>query len=99
MRRLLAVTGLILLAGCQTVSENRVSVDYYSIRGNSTADLDREIIRKGPKLTGGRHAVAVARIKITPNIRFKPDRRGCAVQSAKVTVDAKVTLPRWTGRA
>ncbi|EFL90349.1 DUF922 domain-containing protein [Ahrensia sp. R2A130] len=99
MRRLLAITGLILLAGCQSVSENRVSVDYYSIKGNSTADLDREILRKGPKLTGGRHAVAVARIKIIPQIRFKPTQNQCAIRSANVTVDAKVTLPKWTGRA
>jgi len=99
MRRLPAIAALMLLAGCQSVSENRVSVDYYSIKGNSTADLDREILRKGPKLTGGRHAVAVARIQIIPQIRFKQLSSGCAIGSAKVTVDAKVTLPKWAGRA
>jgi predicted secreted Zn-dependent protease len=77
---------------------SKVSVDYYSINGDSTAALDREIRNKGPRLDGGRHAVAVARIKMVPDVRFAHGENGCLVNSAKVHVDAKVTLPRWTGR-
>ncbi len=93
------VLPLFMLAGCQTWNKkNQVSVNYYNIKGNSTAALDREIRRKGPKIDGGRHAVAVARIKIVPNVAFQSYSGGCRVSRAKVTVDAKVTLPRWKGR-
>ncbi len=87
-----------MMAGCAQITSNRVAVDYYSISGNSTKSLDRQIKLKGPKLDGGRHAVAVARIKIVPNIKFRPLTDGCMISSSKVNVDAKVTLPRWTGR-
>ena len=60
--------------------------------------LDRQIRLKGPKVKGGRHAVAVARIRIIPDIKFRPAANGCTVSKAKVNVDARVTLPRWTGR-
>ena len=75
-----------------------MSVDFYQINGNSTAALDREIKRKGPRISGGRHAVAVARIKMMPTIKYQPSSTGCKISSAKVAVDAKVTLPQWSGR-
>ena len=97
-RGLTALAVLTILAGCQKITSNRVAVDYYSISGNSTKSLDKQIRLKGPKIKGGRHAVAVARIRIIPDIKFKPVAGGCAVSRSKVNVDAKVTLPRWTGR-
>ena len=33
-----------------------------------------------------------------PRITFEKFDRGCRVESAKVAVDARVTLPQWTGR-
>jgi len=87
-----------LLAGCASTQQSNVSVDFYSISGNSTAALDKEIKRKGPRVNGGRHAVAVARIRMIPNVEFDQRARTCHVSSAKVAVDAKVTLPHWTGR-
>jgi len=86
------------VSACSSTQSN-VSVDYYRISGNSTADLDREIERKGPKTASGRHAVAVARIRIIPNIAYGPTVGGCIVSRAKVAVKARVTLPTWTGRA
>ena len=89
---------ILVPAACQKLTSNRVAVDYYSISGNSTKSLDKQIRLKGPKINGGRHAVAVARIKIIPNIKFRSTTGGCRVSKSKVNVDAKVTLPRWTGR-
>lgn len=90
--------GCALVSGCQMATSNNVKVDYYAISGNSTTELDREIRRKGPKIGDNGHAVAVARIQMFPNVRY--NRRGdtCSVRSAKVAVNAHVTLPRWTGR-
>ena len=102
LNRIVAIIGLtvptLVLAGCQSTQQSQVSIDYYRITGNSTADLDAEIRRKGPKINGGSHAVAVARIKMLPRITFEKFDRGCRVESAKVAVDARVTLPQWTGR-
>ncbi|MEP0944264.1 MAG: DUF922 domain-containing protein [Rhizobiaceae bacterium] len=88
----------LVLAACQSTSQSQVSIDYYRISGNSTADLDKEIKRKGPKINGGQHAVAVARIKMFPKVTYERVAGGCRVESAKVSVDARVTLPQWTGR-
>lgn len=96
--RLGVITASLFLAGCVNTQKSNVSVDFYNISGNSTAALDREIKRKGPRLNGGRHAVAVARIKMIPNITYQPSAKGCDISKAKVAVDAKVTLPKWTGR-
>ncbi len=96
---LLLGLSLLGLSGCQVAQKSKVSVDYYQISGNSTAALDREIRSKGPRVHGGRNAVAVARIKIIPNIVFGPNKVTCSVTKAKVSVDARVTLPKWTGRA
>ncbi|MEL6947326.1 MAG: DUF922 domain-containing protein [Pseudomonadota bacterium] len=92
------VAGAMTLAGCQMTAQDKVSVDYYAISGNTTAALDREIKAKGPRIGDGRHAVAVARIRMIPTIRFKRLESGCKPTSVKVAVNARVTLPRWTGR-
>ncbi len=97
-RSLVLATTCALLVGCQLGASNDVKVDYYAISGNSTSELDREIRRKGPKIGDNGHAVAVARIQMFPNVKYARDGRFCAVRSAKVTVNARVTLPRWTGR-
>ena len=100
--RIVPILGLVLpalaLSACQSTQQSQVSIDYYRISGNSTADLNAEIKRKGPKINGGYHAVAVARIKMFPKITYERIDAGCRVESAKVTVDARVTLPQWTGR-
>lgn len=96
--RMIGLATVVLLAGCQQLTTNRVAVDYYAISGNSTKMLDRQIRLKGPKINGGRHAVAVARIRIIPDLKFRPVSTGCMISRARVNVDAKVTLPRWTGR-
>jgi len=96
--KVIALAAISMLAACQQLTSSRVAVDYYAISGDSTRSLDKQIRLKGPKVNGGRHAVAVARIRIVPDIKFRPSTRGCSVSKAKVNVDARVTLPRWTGR-
>ena len=88
-----------LLVGCQTSADNKVSIDYYQISGNSTAALDAQIKSKGPKVGGDRHAIAVARIRMIPDIKYASNKGSCAIQSADVAVNARVTLPEWKGRA
>ena len=100
------------LAGCQSADglttsafsggparTSSVSVDYYPIAGNSIQALDTQIKAKGPKIGHNRHAVAVARIAMQPKMTYRQGRAGCSVASANVSVNARVTLPAWTGRA
>ncbi|MEL6751456.1 MAG: DUF922 domain-containing protein [Pseudomonadota bacterium] len=96
---LLAIAASCITAGCQVLPEDKVSVDYYSISGNSTEALDNEIRRKGPRIgVAGKHAVAVARIRMVPTIDYRKRGDACSIRAAKVNVNARVTLPRWTGR-
>ena len=97
-RIFLPLCASLALSACVSTTKSKVSVDYYSISGNSTAALDREIRNKGPRINGGRHAVAVARIKIIPNVRYNTVDGLCRVAYAKVAVNARVTLPRWRER-
>ena len=94
----LLTAGAMLLSACTMLQRNRVSVDYYAISGNSTTALDREIRRKGPRISDGRHAVAVARIRMIPRLDYGGPAGACGVRRAKVVVDAKVTLPRLVNR-
>lgn len=99
----------VLLAGCTGAQDaafdlgltdtSSVSVDYYPIQGNSIEALDTQIKRKGPRVAGNRHAVAVARISMQPKMSYRRGPNGCAVSDANVAVNARVTLPAWTGRA
>lgn len=97
-RLALPLFACLALSACMSTTKSKVSVDYYSISGNSTAALDREIRNKGPRINGGRHAVAVARIKIIPNVRYNTNNGVCRVAYSKVAVKARVTLPRWRER-
>ena len=98
---------VIVLASCQGVGDlglaatgtSSVSVDYYAIAGNSIQALDRQIKTKGPKIGMNRHAVAVARISMSPKTTYRKAAKGCSVASSNVAVNARVTLPAWTGRA
>ncbi len=99
LRLCLFAFSALMLSACQSTQKNKISVQYYKISGDSTAALDKQIKLKGPKIEGGRHAVAVARIKMIPSVTYTPHGQGCDVTKANVKVDAKVTLPKWTGRA
>ena len=87
-----AMTGL---AGCTT--QANVSTGYYDVKGNSARALDRGLRRNGP-MNG--HALASAELRFRPDVRFAANPSGqCRVASARIRVDAHITLPRWQERA
>ena len=88
---------LALLAACSSTGSS-VKVDYYSIGGRSIAGIDREIKRRGPRIGGTGHAVAVARIRIQPRYATLASGGRCSTRNVKVDVNARVTLPRWRNR-
>ncbi|MAS07938.1 MAG: hypothetical protein CL534_25065 [Ahrensia sp.] len=88
----LVAAAALTLAACIS-TQSRVTTTYYTIRGVSGEDLDREIAAKGP-LKG--HALASAAIKFVP-VAISYDESGgkCAFGEAKFRIDAEMTLPRW----
>lgn len=96
LRSLLVGFSVIALAGCVNTS-SAVTTEYYSVRGSTGAQIDRELRRKGP-LKG--HALASAAIQFEPVSVFQEESEGkCRFKSAKFRVKANITLPRWIDRS
>ncbi len=89
------VTAALALAACTPTGERtQLSVGYYSIIGTDFDELDRQIELHGPQVSGAGKAIAATNIRMTPDFRFERTGSGCVVKSARVTVNAHVTLPR-----
>lgn len=88
----LVAAAALAITAC-TSTQSRVTTTYYTIRGVSGEDLDREIAAKGP-LKG--HALASAAIKFVPvAISYDQSDGKCAFREAKFRIEAEMTLPRW----
>ena len=79
-------------------SKTLVTLDYYQVGGTTLKQIDQEIKDKGPRINGSNHAVAIANIKMTPDVSFIPTLKGCTVRRARIKVQATVILPRWENR-
>lgn len=85
----------LLLAACVNTAST-VSTEFYSVKGSTSQQLDRELRTKGP-LDG--HALASAAIRFEPVSVFqKETAQGCSYNTAKFRVDANITLPRWANK-
>lgn len=83
------------LAACSAVPGSGVSVDYYNVRGTTARQIDNEIRRFGPN---DGHALAVARIRMIPDVAYDRSGGRCRFSRARVGVNAAVTLPRFIDR-
>lgn len=74
----------------------RTSVVYYNVTGNTVEEIRADMRRLGPKVGGGTF-FAEARSPMRWNWRL--DRTGssyCSIRDVTVTINAEITLPRWT---
>ncbi len=97
MKRLrqIALVATVLVPACSSVGERtQLSVAYYSISGESFAEIDQQIALHGPTVTGVGKALAATNIRMVPDFRFAMRGSQCEVVSALVSVKAHVTLPR-----
>jgi predicted secreted Zn-dependent protease len=92
------------LTGCSqhtasTETEFTQTLAYYTVRGTTAADLDAALSRGGPlvKDTGMRHPGATE-MKFGGSVTYAETPELCAVDSALITLDTKIILPRWTQR-
>lgn len=82
-----------LPASAETIAK---SYSYFSVRGTTLDELERELNRRGPKVmsTGQRHPGAT-RMQFTTSVGYAEQKGRCRITEAQVTVTAKVILPRW----
>ena len=76
------------------------SYEYFNIGGRTADDLDRELARRGPTATDSdmRHPGAT-RMKFSGTISYQQLSNGrCKVKNARIKLDTKLILPRWTNR-
>ena len=89
----------ILLVACTTVGDRtQLSVGYYSIEGESFAELDQQIALHGPSVSGVGKALAATNVRMVPDFRFGFSNGACRVERARMSVKAHVTLPKLLDR-
>jgi predicted secreted Zn-dependent protease len=95
LARYIGLSGLALIAGCTSVGERTlVSVDYYTISGQTFSEVDKQISIHGPEVTGVGKALASTGLQMLRRVRYSLVPNGCVVSSARINVKARVTLPR-----
>lgn len=75
------------------------SFAYFPVRGSTAQDLDDALLNGGPLVngTGARHPGATE-MKFGGSVTYAENERRCGVDSATITLDTKIILPRWTQR-
>ena len=93
---ILALAGLTIPAGSVSIDK---TYSYFNLYGKTAEDLDREIAKRGPKLqlTGTRHPGSTT-MNFGLKTKISNDGAFCTLERALVTLDLKLTLPRWKGR-
>ena len=86
---------VLVAAACTPVGERtQLSVGYYSIAGSTFEELDQQIALHGPSVSRSGRALAATNIRMLPEFNFVFANGACKVGSARVDVQAHVTLPR-----
>jgi predicted secreted Zn-dependent protease len=93
----LAILALSGPAAAETIIHK--TIIYFSIGGRTAADLDREMMRRGPiSSASGQHHPGATRIKFSGNATFIGKKGRCVIGGAKVTLSTRIMLPRWSNR-
>ena len=106
--RSLVATAALLSAACATAKRNevldkypsgisgRTSVYYYDVHGRTVAELRADMRKLGPKLDG---TSFVGETRSPMRWTWKTESTGgsgCSIRDVSVSVNAQITLPRWT---
>lgn len=96
---LTAALSLLVLAPAAAAGLTK-SYSYFTIGGVTVEEIERELNARGPKVrsTGSRHPGAT-QMEFSSRVKYGIKKERCAVVEARVTVDARITLPRWTKRS
>jgi predicted secreted Zn-dependent protease len=93
---ILALAGITLPAESASIDKK---YSYFNLYGKTAEDLDREIAKRGPKLlqTGTRHPGATT-MNFGLKTKITNDGTFCRLDRAYVTLDLRLSLPRWKNR-
>lgn len=93
------LSGLLLHPGAAAAETVSRSYAYFAVGGRTIEQLMVELVARGPfvRSSGRRHAGATD-LEFNHRVTYKEADGRCGVIGAKVTVKAKITLPRWQGR-
>lgn len=93
---ILAFAAIVPAADAQTVTK---SYSYFTVGGTTLEELDKELYARGPRIqaTGRRHPGAT-QMQFSSRITYASTDRWCRVDTANVSVKAKIILPRWGQR-
>lgn len=90
-----------LMSACLAVPAGAATLvktySYFTVRGRTLDDIQREFSRRGPAVGDLRHPGAT-RMSFTTRIGYAEQGSSCRVVSARVTVKVHVILPRWKQR-
>ena len=109
MTTTLATTaGAMIIAACASAPRNpvldkyppgvsgRTTVLYYDVRGRTLDEVRADVRRKGPKIDG-RSFVGEARSPMRWSWRTESiGGSSCSIRDVTVSINAQITLPRWT---
>jgi predicted secreted Zn-dependent protease len=74
--------------------------NYFPIGGSTLAEIETELSRRGPQLYGeGRRHPGATRMEFTSRVGYAQTEKGCRIAEARVTLKARVILPRWRKRS
>ena len=72
---------------------------YFNIGGLTLTEIEKELERRGPKLSGtGKRHPGATRMDFNTRLGYRERNGRCAITEARVTVKADVILPRWRQR-
>lgn len=100
MIRILLAASLLGLTALPSAAESLTKTySYFSVGGTTLDELEDQLNKRGPevKSTGRRHPGAT-QMQFNTRLGYQEKGGYCRVTEAKVTVKAKVILPRWRQR-
>ncbi|GGD18094.1 DUF922 domain-containing Zn-dependent protease [Aureimonas glaciei] len=79
-----------------SAADIRQKTTYFTVRGATLEELDRDLDRKGPLMsaTGSRHPGATT-VKFGGKVTYKPEDGSCHVDSTALTLHVTETVPKW----
>lgn len=99
-RSLLAACAALACAGPAAAADLVKTYSYFSINGRTMEEIEKQLSSRGPQVqsTGRRHPGAT-QMEFTSRVGYAEVPGGCRIVNPKVTVKAKMILPRLTQRA
>lgn len=100
MRTLLTAALTLLALAPAAAAGLSKSYSYFTIGGVTVEEIERELAIRGPQVrsTGNRHPGAT-RMEFKSRVKYGMKKDRCAVVDARVTVEARIILPRWSKRS